>query len=226
MDKQEEKKSRTQKGRIFNQDEGNFRTPKGKIEHIVDFLFTLPVINPDEKEGELMHSIYVDEKGDKHRLKKILQNSPQVIDCVEYGYKTWKEKNPNNNIEQWQKEISGMLNSLKKQSSDIIIKRKIDVYTNMVDLFVFQEKKEKEKGEKYSSVNERLYALKEVCPEFIDSLSKLTQAEKKELMQIITNSNGDNILKKLIHKNSPMDVDGEFEDKIQRFKIKLLNKKV
>jgi hypothetical protein len=202
---------------------------KGRIQHHVDFLFKIPVINSDESNGELMPFIYIDEKGNKHQFKKISHNSPQAIDCVEYEYKAWKERNPNNTIDQWRKNIIDMLNTYTEQTRDKALKLKIGAYINLVDLFVHQEKKEKEKketNEKYSNVNQRLYALKELCPELIDSLSKLTQAEQKELMQIITNSNGDNILKKLIYKNSPMDVDGEFEDKIDRFKNKISKKKV
>ena len=202
---------------------------KGSLEHIVDSLFILPVINPDESHGELMPSIYVDEKGNKHQLKKISHNSPQAIDCVEYGYKAWKEKNGNNNIDQWRDNIIDMLNTYTEQTRDKTLKLKIGAYINLVDLFVHKEKKEKEKketNEKFSSVNERLYALTKLCPEFIDSLKYLSQKEQKEIMQIITNSHGDNILKKLIYKNSPMDVDDKFEDKIDRIKNKISKKKV
>lgn len=113
---------------------------KGSIAYKVDFLFTLPVINPDESQGELMPSIYVDEKGDKHHLKKISHNSPQAIDCVEYGYKAWKEKNGNNNIDQWRDIIIDMLNTYTEQTRDKTLKLKIGAYINLVDLFVMHEK--------------------------------------------------------------------------------------
>lgn len=199
---------------------------KGRIEHIVDFLFTIPVTNSNLSNKELIPSIYVDEKGNKHQFKKISHNSPQAIDCVEYGYKAWKERNPNNNIDQWRNNIIDMLNTYTEQTRDKTLKLKMGAYINLVDLFVHQEKKEKVKVDKYSSVNERLYALTKLCPEFIDSLKYLSQKEQKEIMQIITNSHGDNILKKLIYKNSPMDVDDKFEDKIDRIKNKISKKKV
>lgn len=97
----------------------------------------------------------------------------------------------------------------------------VDFLDNKIKSFIDTE----QQGKVKSNVNERLYALKELCPELIDSLSKLSKKEKIEIMQIITNSNGDNILKKLIYKTLPMDVDSEFEDKIQRFKVKMLKKK-
>lgn len=98
----------------------------------------------------------------------------------------------------------------------------VDFLDNKLKSFIDTEQQGKVK---FSNVNERLYTLKELCPELIDSLSKLSKKEKIEIMQIITNSNGDNILKKLIYKALPMDVDSEFEDKIQRFKVKMLKKK-
>ena len=113
---------------------------KGSIAYKVDFLFTLPVINPDESHGELMPSIYVDEKGDKHQFKKISHNSPQAIDCVEYGYKAWKERNPNNNIDEWSKNIIGMLNLYKEQTKDKTLQLKMGAYINLVDQFVMHEK--------------------------------------------------------------------------------------
>jgi len=112
---------------------------KGSIAYKVDFLFSLPVINPDESHGELMPSIYVDEKGNKHQFKKISHNSPQAIDCVEYEYKAWKERNPNNTIDQWRKNIIDMLNTYTQQTRDKTLKLKIGAYINLVDLFVMQE---------------------------------------------------------------------------------------
>jgi uncharacterized protein (DUF433 family) len=195
---------------------------------MVDILFTIPVINSKLSNEELLPAIYVDKNGDKHQFQKISPNSDQVIECVAYAHKKWKEKSPNKHrsIDDFSIEVHELLERHRAGTNVREIKAKIDAYLNVLDLFVMQGKKEKEKGDKYSNVNQRLYALKELCPELIDSLSKLTQAEQKELMQIITNSNGDNVLKKLVYKNSPMDVDSEFEDKIDRFKNKISKKKV
>lgn len=190
---------------------------KGKIANIVDFLFVLPVINPDEKEEGLMPSIYVDKKGDKHRWKKISHNSPQAIDCVEYGYKTWKEKNRNNNIDQWRKNIIDMLNTFTEQTKDKTLKLKIGAYINLVDLFVYQEKKEKEKQEKYSSNDQRLYSLNILCPDFIKSMSKLSKKRSGEILSIITNANPVDCYKKII-TGTGLKVDDEFKDKIKQFK--------
>jgi len=112
---------------------------KGRIQHHVDFLFKIPVINSDESNGELMPFIYIDEKGNKHQFKKISHNSPQAIDCVEYEYKAWKERNPNNTIDQWRKNIIDMLNTYTEQTRDKALKLKIGAYINLVDLFVMQE---------------------------------------------------------------------------------------
>jgi hypothetical protein len=125
---------------------------KGSIAYKVDFLFTLPVINPDESHGELMPSIYVDEKGNKHQFKKISHNSPQAIDCVEYGYNAWREKNGNNNIDQWRDNIIEMLNIYTEQTRDKTLKLKIGAYINLVDLFVMQEK-ERVKNNKSEDVD-------------------------------------------------------------------------
>ncbi len=122
------------------------------IQHHVDFLFSLPVINPDESNGDLMPSIYVDEEGNKHRFKKINHNSPQVLECVENGFNAWKEKNGNNNIDQWRNNIIDMLNTYTEQTRDKALKLKIGAYINLVDLFVMQEK-ERVKNNKSEDVD-------------------------------------------------------------------------
>jgi hypothetical protein len=168
-----------------------FVTPKGKLEHMVDILFTLPVINSKLSNEELLPAIYVDKNGDKHQFQKISPNSDQVIECVAYAHKKWKEKFPNKHrsIDDFSIEVHELLERHRAGTNVREIKAKIDAYLNVLDLFVMQGKKGIVKGDRYSSVNERLYALTMLCPEFIDSLKYLSQAEQKELMQIITNSN-------------------------------------
>jgi hypothetical protein len=201
---------------------------KGSLEHKVDSLFTLPVINPDESHGELMPSIYVDEKGNKHQFMKISHNSPQAIDCVEYGYKTWKEKNGNNNIDQWRDNIIEMLNIYTEQTRDKALKLKIGAYINLVDLFVHQEKKEKVKKEKgYGLNDDRLYALEILCPDFITHLTKLKEdgmdvEEIGQIISYITNVNPVDAYKKTFTSDkSKRRVKDDFQLKINQLKKRI-----
>jgi hypothetical protein len=71
--------------------------------------------------------------------------------------------------------------------------------------------------DRYSSNDQRLYALSILCPDFIKSLSKLSKKQSGELISIITNANPDDCYKKLI-TGKELKVDGEFKDKIKQFK--------
>lgn len=102
------------------------------IKQHVDFLFTLPNMNPDESN--------VDEEGNKFQLIKISHNSPQAIDCVKHAYKIWQAQNPNNTIDEWSKYKIDLLNIFKDQTTEKELNLKIGAYINLVNRFVSEEK--------------------------------------------------------------------------------------
>ena len=231
MAKQEEHKVFVNsKGKIFNQDEGNFRTPKGKLEHMVDILFTLPVINSKLSNEELLPSIYVDENGDKHQFQKISPNSDQVIECVAYAHKKWKEKFPNKHrsIDDFSIEVHELLKRHRAGTNVREIKAKIDAYLNVLDLFVMQGKKDNVKKEKgYALNDERLYALEVLCPDFITHLTKLKEdgmhiTEIGQIISYITNVNPVDAYKKtLTDDRSKRNIDKDFKLKIDQLKNRI-----
>lgn len=157
-----------------------------------------------------------------------INNEKEVIECIERAFKKWHSENLLLKFEDWQEYQVNYLKVLEESTRSVFDKKRVKIYIHMMEEFRkrLTQVNEKSSQEKFSTVNERLYALSELCPDLIKSLRNLSKKEQKELMQIITNSNGDNILKKLIYNTSPLDVDSEFIDLIDSYKLKISKKVV
>jgi hypothetical protein len=196
-----------------------------QVREIVDFLFSMPVVNPPESTKGLLASVFFDENGDSHRSSKVDDNNEdEVQKVVKMAFDTWREKNKTLNHNHWYKLKCDMLTQYRTFTNDKGVQRRIDIYINGMKDFV--ERLEKKSGEKsiahkYSTNDQRFYALRILCHDFYKSLNKLSKKERGEIISIITNANPEDSYKKIFTDDwfeLEEKIDDEFKDKINKFK--------
>lgn len=200
------------------------RLHPNQIKQLVEHLFLT-----DYKEGNTPYE--VSDNGNKYNFQKVNDNDEsEVKQAVNNAFTTWKVKNKLLVFEDWQNEMNNILNHCLEFSKSKEINRKIKIYQSAMQLVKEEnenQKVRKQVTEKYSSVNERLYILRKVAPEFFNSLTKLNKAECGYILSMITNSNPNDCYKKTrtahVSELSNDKFDSEFIDKIDKLAQKLSN---
>lgn len=161
-------------------------------------------------------------------------NEEDVLECLANNYKLANKKDGYLTINGWIKKTLQFLEEIEcKQNQtpydeDIVriqfIKEALEKFKNYQ--LESEKKTTKEKEVKYSTNDQRVYALKTLCPDLLDSLVKLNS--KKELsteeigkvLSSILNINPVDARKKGLGHTS-LNVDVEFKDKIDVLKGKI-----
>jgi hypothetical protein len=194
-----------------------------QIKLIVEHLFL-----KEYQEGNPTH--IVNDNGQQYKSQKVNDNDEsEVKQAVNNAFTAWKEKNKLLDFQDWQNEMNNLFSHCLQFSKSKEINRKIKIYQSAMQLVKDvkeNQKVKKQVTEKYSTVDQRLYILSELAPEFINSLSKLTRVECESILSMITNSNPVDCYKKIRTKQSSDlskdNFDSEFTDKIDKIKTKLM----